>query len=65
LLTLFLLWLVALVVFLVVVESLRYSFERQLNIERMSGESLMRLFLNRDQMVPATGGAKDKEDGDA
>ena len=49
LLTVVLLWFVALVVFLVVVESLRDSFERQLNIERMSNERLLRLFVSRNR----------------
>lgn len=53
LMTLFLLWLVALIVFLLVVESMRYSFERQMNIDRMSDSSLMREFFNRDRMRPA------------
>lgn len=50
LMTLVLLWLVSLVVFLLVVESMRYSFERQLNIDRMSDSKLMREFFNRDRM---------------
>ncbi len=53
LLTIFLIWLVSLVVFLLIVESLRYSFERQLNIDRMSDTHLMKLFFERDRMKPA------------
>ena len=53
LLTIFLLWLIGLVVFLLVVESLRYSFERQLNIDRMSDNRLVKIFFDRDRMQPA------------
>ncbi len=53
LLTVFLLFFIGLIVFLLVVESLRYSFERQLNIERMSDGRLMKLFFDRDRMKPA------------
>ena len=51
LLTIFLLWLVALMGFLIIVESRRYSFERQLQIEGMSEASLLNLFANRDRLV--------------
>ena len=53
LLTLFLLWLVGLIAFLVVVESQRYSFERQLDLEHMSDTGLLNLFSNRDRMADA------------
>ncbi|HAM14567.1 MAG TPA: YhgE/Pip domain-containing protein [Eggerthellaceae bacterium] len=53
LLTVVLLWLVALLVLVLVVESLRSSFERQLNLERISGDGARRLFLNRNRLVPA------------
>ena len=56
LLTVVLLWLVALLIMVLVMESLRSSFERQLNLERMSGEGVTRLFLNRDRLVPAFAG---------
>ena len=51
LLTFFLLWLIALIGFLVVVESQRYSFERQLNLEKMSDARLLRLFASRNRMT--------------
>ncbi|MBE6471345.1 MAG: YhgE/Pip domain-containing protein [Coriobacteriaceae bacterium] len=51
LLTVFLLWLIALIAFLVVVEAQRHSFERQLNLENLSDERLLRIFANRDRMV--------------
>ena len=57
LLTIVLLWLVALLIFVLVVESLRSSFERQLNLERMSGLGATRLFMDRNRMVPALAGA--------
>lgn len=57
LITAILLWFVAMVVFLVVVESLRYSFERQMNIDHMSDENLLKLFFSRDRMHHA--GSKD------
>ena len=53
LLTLFLIWLVLLIGFLVVVESQRYSFERQLNLEGMSQDRLLRLFSRRNHQVRA------------
>ena len=56
LLTFFLIWLIALIGFLVVVESQRYSFERQLNLENMSDDRLLRLFANRNRMVRADSG---------
>ena len=51
LLTFFLFWLIGLIGFLVVVESMRYSFERQLSLEHMSNERLLRLFANRNRMT--------------
>lgn len=51
LLTVFLLWLICLFVFLVVVESLRYSFERQLNMGHMTEERLSLFYANRERMV--------------
>ena len=51
LLTMLLLWLIGLIAFLVVVESLRYSFERQMNLEGMSEAQLLRVFANRNHMV--------------
>ena len=53
LLTLFLIWLVLLIGFLVVMESQRFSFERQLNLEGMSSDHLLRLFSRRNHMVRA------------
>ena len=53
LLTATLLWLIALCVFLVVVESLRYSFERQLNMGQMTDERLSHFYENREHMMPA------------
>lgn len=54
LLTFGLLWLVALCIFLVIVESLRYSFERQLRLETMSDEKLRSLYANRNKMEWST-----------
>lgn len=48
LLTLWLGWIVAVFVFLVVVESLRLSFERQMRLDDMSDEELRGLYLTRD-----------------
>lgn len=53
LLTIFLIWLIALIGFLVVVESQRYSFERQLNLENMSNENLLRIFADRNRLAQA------------
>ena len=50
LLTFGLVWLVLLCIFLVVVESLRYSFERQLRLDTMSDEKLRSLYANRNTM---------------
>ena len=54
LLTCFLAWLVALIGFLVVVESQRYSFERQLNLNGVNESGLLRIFANRNRMVRAS-----------
>lgn len=51
LLTFFLLWLVALIAFLVIVESQRVSFERQLSLRNMSDERLLRIYSRRNHMV--------------
>ena len=53
LLTAVLLWLVGLFVFLVVVESLRYSFERQLSMGHMTDERLSHFYESREHLVPA------------
>jgi len=53
LLTICLLWLVALFVFLVIVESMRYSLERQLHIDNMSNERLLDFYSAREKIVPA------------
>lgn len=53
LLTITTVWLVALLVFLVVVESLRYSFERQLHADNMSDDRLLDFYSARERMVPA------------
>ena len=53
LLTAFLLWLVALFVFLVCVESYKYSLQRQLGLGEMSSENVLRIFSNRNRMVAA------------
>ena len=53
LLTIFLLWLVGLLVFLVVMESQRYSFERQLNMGKMSDEHLVSILTKRNHLVTA------------
>ncbi|WP_172136028.1 YhgE/Pip domain-containing protein [Adlercreutzia sp. ZJ473] len=50
LLTACLVSLAALLVFLVVVESMRYSFERQMSLEDMSEESLLGLYSSRNRM---------------
>ena len=51
LLTLFLLWLILLIAFLVIVESRRYSFERQLNLNTMSEDRLLNIFAHRNRFV--------------
>lgn len=51
LLTICLLSLVALLVLMVVVESLRFSFERQMNLDSMSEEGLLNLYHERNTMA--------------
>lgn len=48
LLTIWLVWIVAVFIFLIVVESLRMSFARQLRLDSMSDAQLRDLFLNRN-----------------
>ena len=50
LLTAWLVWLVAVFVFLVVVESLRDSFERQMKLDDMTDEGLLKLGSSRNEM---------------
>ena len=50
LLTFTLIWLILLIAFLVTVESLRFSFKRQLNLENMSEARLLRVFNMRNQV---------------
>lgn len=62
LLTLWLAWVCIEFVFLVVLESLRYSLERQLRLDSMSDASIIGLYAHRNQMepvgtAPAAGGA--------
>ena len=54
LLTIFLIWLIALFVFLVVVESQRYSFERQLGLGEISDERLVDLASMRENLIQAS-----------
>lgn len=49
-LTAWLLWLVVVSVFMVVVESLKASFERQMKLEYMSDDQLRRMYLDRNGM---------------
>ena len=53
LLTMLLVWLLLLAAFLVVVESLRYSYERQAGLEHLSDESLLSLFGRRNHFTSA------------
>lgn len=53
LLTISLFWLVFVCIFLVVVESLRSSFERQLRLDNMSDEEIRNLYLKRDETESA------------
>ena len=53
LLTLFLGWTAFVFVFLIVVESLRSSFERQLRLDKMSDEQLRELYLSRNHLEHA------------
>lgn len=48
LLTLWLIWIVLVFVFLVIVESLRSSFERQMRLEGMSDEEIRQMYLDRN-----------------
>lgn len=63
LLTAWLIWLVAVFVFLVVVESLRASFERQLRLESLSEEGLLELGAGRERMERASDGDAEAEGG--
>ena len=61
-LTVWLAWLVAIIAFLVVVESLRYSIDRQMRLEALPDDELRALYRRRDAMgapdegsVPARG----------
>ncbi len=64
LLTAWLVWLVAVFAFLVVVESLRASFERQLRLDAMSDEGLLELGAARNEMERAGDDPQDAEGGD-
>lgn len=64
LLTAWLVWLVVVVVFLVVVESLRCSFERQMKLDDMTGGELLGLGAARNEMERPGAGAE-QSDGDA
>ena len=59
LLTFGLLWLIALFLFLVVVESLRYSFQRQMRLEGMSDAKLRSLYADRNKVERVTSAAED------
>ena len=67
LLTAWLAWMVAVFVFLVVLESLRASFERQMRLDSMSDEGLVELGAARNRMERSTAdgadGAADAEGG--
>ncbi|HIW77160.1 MULTISPECIES: YhgE/Pip domain-containing protein [Gordonibacter] len=56
LLTAWLVWMVAVFVFLVVVESLRASFERQLVLDDLTNEGLLELGIARNEMERAADG---------
>ncbi len=56
LLTIVVVWLVALLVFVLIVESLRNSFERQLNLEHLSGDGALNILVSREKLVPALAG---------
>ncbi len=62
-LTFWLAWLAAIMIFLVAVESLRYSIERQMQLEDMSQESLIGLFANRGRMSGSASGGGDGAEG--
>ena len=63
LLTAWLMWLVAVFVFLVVVESLRDSFERQMRLDGMTDEGLLELGALRNEMERSAAGAVGKAEG--
>ena len=63
LLTIMLVSLVTLMIFLVIVESLRYSFERQLSLEEMSSKNVLRTYFDRERMVSAISAAKEDVSG--
>ncbi len=65
LLTVFVIWLVALLVFVLVVESLRAGFERQLDLEHVTYESAVGLFFGRNRLVPADDAPEPRAEGDA
>ena len=49
-LTFWLVWTIIVFVFLVVVESLRYSIERQINLDTMTNESILELGISRNKV---------------
>ena len=57
LLSVFLVWLTTLFLLLVVLESFRDSFRRQLGLEQMSDEGLLSLFSRRNRMVSSEEGS--------
>lgn len=57
LLSVFLGWLITLFLLLVVLESFRDSFRRQLGLEQMSDEGLLSLFSRRNRMVSSEEGS--------
>ena len=61
LLTIFLLWLVGLLVFLVVMESQRYSFERQLGMGAMSDERAVSILSKRNHLSSVSADAEGVE----
>ena len=63
LLTAWLIWLVAVFVFLVVLESLRDSFERQMRLDGMTEQGLLELGVSRNAMARASGGEGGEGDG--
>ena len=65
LLTAWLAWLVAVFVFLVVVESLRDSFERQMRLDDMTDEGLLELGASRNEMERSAADGDDGAEGGA
>ena len=61
LLTAWLVWLVAVFVFLAVVESMRAGFERQAKLGAMTDEGLLELGMGRNAMERACGDGPDAE----